>query len=127
LGVRTSFTRDLRTGMIPPLPPGQPADFRTSVHGTVFGERAARVARLEPGAELLLIPDPPMEEEPQVWVHVRGGEPIGHLPPEINQWLAPWLLRGGHARATAVRVHGDETPSWKRLIIEVHCGHADAA
>jgi hypothetical protein len=127
LAVRTPFTRDPRTGMIPPLPPSQPADFTTSVHGTVFGERAARVARLEPGEELLLIPDPPMEEEPQVWVHVRGGEPIGHLPPEINQWLAPWLLRGGHARATAVRVHGDDTPSWKRLIIEVHCAPADAA
>lgn len=113
--------------MIPPLPHSQPADFRTSVHGTVFGERAARVARVAPGEELLLIPDPPMEDDPQVWVHARGGEPLGHLPPVINQWLAPWLLRGGHARATAVRIHGDDVPSWKRLIIEVHCAQADAA
>ena len=110
--------------MIPPLPNSQPADFRTSVHGTVFGERAARVARLEPGEELLLIPDPPMEDDPQVWVHVRGGEPIGHLPPEINQWLAPWLLRGGRATAHAVKVEGEDVPSWRRLVIEVNCGNS---
>ena len=113
--------------MIPPLPQSRPATFRTTVHGTVFAERATHVAELAPGDELVLIPDPPMEDDPEVWVHARGGEPLGHLPPEINAWLAPWLLRGGHARATAVRVHGDDTPSWKRLIIEVHCAHADAA
>jgi hypothetical protein len=113
--------------MIPPLPQSRPANFQTSVHGTVFGERAARVAKIQRGEELLLIPDPPMEDDPQVWVHARGGEPLGHLPPEINQWLAPWLLRGGHARATAIRVHGDDVPSWKRLIIEVSCTQAGAA
>ena len=110
--------------MIPPFPQDQPATFRTTVHGTVFGERAGKVAQVEPGEELILIPDPPMEEEPQVWVHARGGEPLGHLPPEINRWLAPWLLRGGAARASAVRVHGGDVPSWKRFIIEVRCAEA---
>lgn len=108
--------------MIPPLPHEHPSTFRATVHGTVFGERARRVAEVEDGEELVLIPDPPMEEEPMVWVHARGGDPLGHLPPEINRWLAPWLLRGGSARATAIRVRGDDVPSWRRLVIEVRCG-----
>lgn len=113
--------------MIPPLPESRPAHFRTTVHGTVFGERASVVDRLAQGEELILIPDPPMEEDPAVWVHARGGDPLGHLPPEINQWLAPWLLRGGAATATAVKVRGSDVPSWKRLVIEVHCAAADRA
>ncbi|HST60166.1 MAG TPA: hypothetical protein VLK84_15780 [Longimicrobium sp.] len=111
--------------MIPPLPDSQPATFRTTVHGTIFAERAARVAQMTAGDALVLIPDPPMEDDPEVWVHASDGEPVGHLPPEINQWLAPWLLRGGKARAIVIRVHGDDVPSWKRLIIEVHCAGAD--
>ena len=107
--------------MIPPLPQDRPATFRATVHGTVFGERASHVAAVEDGEALVLIPDPPMEEDPAVWVHTRHGDPLGHLPPEISQWLAPWLLRGGAARATAVRVRGDDVPSWRRLVIEVRC------
>ena len=110
--------------MIPPLPAEQPATFRTTVHGTVFGERAAHLHEVEQGDTLILIPDPPMEEDPAVWVHLAGGDPVGHLPPEINHWLAPWLLRGGTATATALRVRGDDVPSWKRLLIEVHCAAA---
>jgi hypothetical protein len=106
--------------MMPPLPPDQPPTFRATVHGTVFGDRAAHVAAVEDGEELLLIPDPPMEEDPAVWVHARGGDPLGHLPPEINHWLAPWLLRGGTAHAKAIRVRGEDVPSWRRLVIEVH-------
>jgi len=107
--------------MIPPLPAEQPATFRATVHGTVFGDRAAHVGEVEQGDTLLLIPDPPVEEDPAVWVHLAAGDPLGHLPPEINQWLAPWLLRGGAATATALRVRGADAPSWKRLLIEVHC------
>ena len=99
-----------------------PTTFRTTVHGTVFGRRASHLAELEVGDELLLIPDPPGDDEPEVWVHLKGGDPVGHLPPEINAWLAPWMLRGGSASATAVRVGGSEVPSWKRLLIEVSCG-----
>lgn len=107
--------------MIPPLPAQHPATFRTTVHGTVFGERAAHLDTLEPGDRLVLIPDPPWEDDPAVWVHLQAGDPIGHLPPEINAWLAPWLLRGGAASAVAVRIKGAEVPSWKRLVIEVRC------
>ena len=110
--------------MIPPIPDSQPATFRTTVHGTVFGGRASIVDKVAPGDELILIPDPPMEDDPEVWVHSQAGDPLGHLPPEINRWLAPWLLRGGSSKATAVRVHGNDVPSWKRLIIEVHCAEA---
>jgi hypothetical protein len=105
--------------MTPPLPQDRPASFRATVHGTVFGERAGHLTELAVGDELLLIPDPPGEAEPAVWVHLRGGDPIGHLPPEINAWLAPWLLGGGSASAVAVKIGGSETPSWKRLLIEV--------
>lgn len=111
--------------MIPPLPQAQPATFRTTGHGTVFGERAAHLDAVAEGDPLLLIPDPPMEDEPMVWVHRAGGDPVGHLPPEINQWLAVWLLRGGKASARALRVGGHDVPSWKRLIIEVHCAGPD--
>jgi hypothetical protein len=111
--------------MIPPLPPERPRTFRATVHGTVFGGRAEHVADLAEGEELVLIPDPPLEDDPQVWVHARGGDPLGHLPPEIGAWLAPWLLRGGVASAAAVRVRGGDVPSWRRLVIEVRCG-ADA-
>ncbi|HEX7240033.1 MAG TPA: HIRAN domain-containing protein [Longimicrobiaceae bacterium] len=107
--------------MIPTFPADHPSTFRTTVHGTVFGERAAHLAALEPGDRLVLIPDPPGEEDPAVWVHLETGDPVGHLPPEINAWLAPWLLRGGSASAVAVKVGGAEEPSWKRLLIEVRC------
>lgn len=107
--------------MQPSLPEGQSATFRTTVHGTVFGDRAERLESVREGDSLILIPDPPMEDDPLVWVHVQAGDPVGHLPPEISAWLAVWLLRGGSATATAVSVQGPEVPSWKRLLLEVHC------
>lgn len=109
------------------LPPHRPAVFRTTVHGTVFGTRAAHLEEISAGDPLLLIPDPPGEDDPAVWVHLPAGDPVGHLPPEINAWLAPWLLRGGSASAMTVRVKGVEVPSWKRLLIEVQCAGAEAS
>ena len=106
----------------PPLPPETPPCFRTTVHGTVFGERAALLDRLSENDELLLLPGPPLDDEPGVWVHLPGGELIGHLPPEIEVRLSPWMRRGGHATARVVRVSGTDVPSWRRLLIEVHCG-----
>ena len=105
----------------PPLPPEHPHRFRATVHGTVFGDRADHVDQLSPGDELLLIPDPPVHDSPGIWVHLLTGEPIGHLPPEIEAWLAPWMLRGGRATAHALRVSGRDAPSWRRLLIEVVC------
>ena len=95
--------------------------FRTTVHGTVFARRTQTLRAATAGDQLLLIPDPPDATEPAVWVHLSGGDPVGHLPPEINAWLAPWMLRGGAASATVIRVGGSEVPSWKRLLIEVRC------
>jgi hypothetical protein len=105
----------------PPLPPKSPARFRTTVHGTVFCERSAQLESVRPGDELLLLPGPPVDDEPGVWVHRHGGELVGHLPPEIEAWLTPWMLQGGHASARAVRVSGEDVPSWRRLLIEVFC------
>jgi hypothetical protein len=48
---------------------------------------------------------------------------LGHLPPEIEAWLTPWMLRGGRATARALRVRGDDVPSWRRLLIEVRCAN----
>lgn len=70
---------------------------------------------------LHLIPDPPGQEPPDVWVHLQDGDPVGHLPPEIARWLAPWLLQGGAAVARALRVQGSDVPSWRRLLLEVSC------
>jgi hypothetical protein len=103
----------------PPLPPERPVRFRTTVHGTVFCERARNINQVTPGDELLLIPGPPIDDDPGLWVHLPGGELIGHLPPEIEAWLTPWILRGGRATATVLRVHDDSVPSWRRLLVEV--------
>lgn len=113
--------------MPPSLPADSPRTFRATVHGTVFGGRAAHLDDLTRGDQLLLIPDPPMEEDPAVWVHLPSGDPVGHLPPEINAWLAPWMLRGGSASAVTLSVGGTEVPSWRRLVIEVSCRQAEAA
>lgn len=70
---------------------------------------------------MVLVPGPPVDDEPGVWVHLPGGDLVGHLPPEIECWLARWLLAGGTARARAVKVRGEEEPSWRRLLVEVTC------
>jgi hypothetical protein len=91
------------------------------VHGTVFAGRERFVDLLAEGDAVLLVPDPPVQEEPEVWVHLASGEPVGHLPSEIARWLWPWLSHGGVAEAKAVRVRGAEEPSWRRLLVEVSC------
>ncbi|HEX7117338.1 MAG TPA: hypothetical protein VF212_01025 [Longimicrobiales bacterium] len=111
----------MHTSAPPPLPADRPACFRATVHGTIFGERARLLEAVHDGDELLLIPDPPIDDDPGVWIHLRSGDPVGHLPPEIESWLAPWMLRGGRATARALRVHGPDVPSWRRLLIEVTC------
>ena len=111
-----------RRRIAPALPPEHPDHFFATVHGTVFGDRSAQVDTLEAGDELVLLPDPPVTDDPGVWVHRREGDIVGHLPPEIEMWLAPWMLRGGSVKARAVRVSGAEVPSWRRVLIEVHCG-----
>jgi hypothetical protein len=103
----------------PPLPPERPPCFRATVHGTVFGERASHVSRLHAGDEVLLLPGLPTDDEPGCWVHTKNGDVIGHLPPEIEYWLGPWLLKGGRATARALRVSGADTPSWRRVLLEV--------
>ncbi len=105
----------------PTFPTGHPREFRTTVHGTVFAGRDRHLDGLHAGDALYLIPDPPGQEPPEVWVHVEGGDPVGHLPPEICAWLAPWLRLGGGAEAKALRVRGAEVPSWRRLLVEVVC------
>ncbi len=88
----------------------------------VFAGRDRHLQGLEAGSSLYLVPDPPDQDEPEVWVHCEGGDLLGHLPPEISAWLAPWLLQGGGADARALKIHGSEVPSWRRLLLEVHCG-----
>lgn len=105
----------------PPLPAPYPERFLATVHGTVFCDRAEQVDALKAGDELVLLPGPPVTDDPGVWVHAPDGAIVGHLPPEIELWLCPWMLRGGSATARAVRVSGSETPSWRRLLIEVRC------
>ena len=105
----------------PPRPVEFPDRFRATVHGTCFADRQQHLDTVSAGDELVLIPDPPVNSVPGIWVHLRSGDPLGHLPPEIERWLAPWMLRGGRATARAVRVEGPDAPSWRRLLIEVTC------
>lgn len=95
--------------------------FRATIHGMVFASRDRHLESLETGQALLLIPDPPGQEDPKVWVHCEGGDLLGHLPMEIGEWLAPWLIEGGAVQARVIRVHGPEVPSWRRLFVEVLC------
>lgn len=103
------------------LPPQGAPVFRATVHGIVFGGRTRHLLTMRPGDELVLIPDPPDSDVDQVWVHLEGGDPIGHLPNEIGRWLAPWMRKGGRARATTIKIGDSSVPSWKRLLIEVSC------
>ena len=109
----------------PLLPKGCPPRFRATVHGTVFAGRDRHLSTMHPGDRVVLIPDPPGQTDPEVWVHLESGDPVGHLPPEISSWLWRWLRRGGEVSAVALAVHGSDTPSWRRLLVEVHC--ADVA
>lgn len=98
-----------------------PRRFRATVHGTCFADREQHLASVHAGDELLLIPGPPLDDDPGIWVHLATGDTIGHLPPEIERWMVPWMLKGGKATARALRVGDAQTPSWRRLIIEVVC------
>lgn len=95
--------------------------FRATVHGLAFGSRAALLERVREGDLLVLVPDPPAQPRSQVWVHLKTGEPIGHLPDEIGVWLAPWLHGGGRAAVRAALVGSPSVPSWRRLVVEVTC------
>lgn len=103
------------------FPTHRPRKFRATVHGTVFGSRGEHVQELEPGDELGLHVDPLEAEDSTVWVHGKEGALVGHLPDEIGDWLGPWIRGGGVAHATALKVGDEETPSWRRLVIEVEC------
>jgi hypothetical protein len=94
-------------------------EFRTPVYGTVFGSRTEVVNRLRAGDRLILVPDPPGSDPPTVWVHARGGDVVGHLSPDVNAWLAPWMLAGRCYGAVVADVRGDDVASWKRLVITV--------
>jgi len=105
----------------PPFPEGQPPHFRSTVLGTAFGGRDRLLVGVHDGDEVRLVADPPVQIDPEVWVHLESGEPIGHLPAEIGRWLWPWLSDGGVADARALRVRGDDVPSWRRVLLEVSC------
>ena len=107
----------------PPAPP--PARFRSTVHGTVFAGRDRHLEGLSPGDSLVLVADPPDGRRAAVWVHLPGGDPVGHLPLEIGGWLGPWLRAGGRTRTTALRVGGTHVPSWRRLVVDVRCWDGD--
>ena len=98
-----------------------PPVFRATVHGLVFSERQRALEEVRPGDALVLIADPPGGDEESVWVHRQSGDILGHLPPDIGAWLAPWMRAGGAASATTLKVGGADVPSWKRLIVEVRC------
>ena len=95
------------------------SEFQTAVYGTVFGRRTQVLRRLHEGDHLILVPDPPGTDEPSVWVHAPGGDVIGHLSPDVNSWLVPWMLEGSWYGAEVTRLRGDDVASWKRLIITV--------
>mgnify|MGYP001192119208 FL=1 len=109
------------TRFSPPLSHDPPNRFRSTVHGIVFAGRDRHVDTVNAGDTLRLVADPPVQDNPEVWVHLPSGDPIGHLPPEIAQWLWPWMRQGGITEVRALRVLGAEVPSWRRVLLEVVC------
>lgn len=105
----------------PPFPAGRPRSFRATLHGSVFAGRDRHLDEVRDGDALALLADPPGQDDPEVWVHLASGDPVGHLPPEISGWLCPWMQQGGQVDATAVKVRGDDAPSWRRVVLEVVC------
>jgi len=105
----------------PPFPRGRPACFRSTLHGSVFAGRDRLLDEVREGDRVALLADPPVQGSPEVWVHLSTGDPIGHLPPEISGWLCPWMQEGGRVDATAIKVCGDDVPSWRRVVLEVVC------
>lgn len=101
----------------PPAPHALDAPLRTPVYGTVFGRRTEVVHRLKPGDELILVPDPPGTDAPNVWVHARGGDVVGHLRPDLGEPIAFWMLDGGRCGARVAWVGSDDVASWRRLVI----------
>ena len=95
--------------------------FTTAVYGTIFGRRAAVIDRLHEGERLILVPDPPGTEPPNVWVHAPGGDVIGHLSPDVASWLVHSMLQGERYGAVVAKIGGSDVASWKRLIITVRC------
>jgi hypothetical protein len=87
----------------------------------VFAGRDRHLDEVQVGDPVALLPDPPGQDDPEVWVHVASGDPIGHLPREISGWLCPWMQGGGRVQARAVKVGGDDVPSWRRVVLEVVC------
>ncbi len=96
-------------------------EFETPVYGTVFARRSDAAHRLVVGDPLILVPDPPGTDEPNVWVHAPGGDVVGHLAPDISAWLVPWMLDGGRCGGVVTQVGSDDVASYKRLIITVRC------
>jgi len=94
-------------------------EFLTPVYGTVFGQRTEVVHRLKEGDPLILVPDPPEIDQPNVWVHARGGDVVGHLSPDVNTWLAPRMIDGARYGARVRHIGEPGTESWKRLVISV--------
>lgn len=122
-----SHTTRKNTPLPPPMPPVE-LRLRTNVHGTVFAARLAVVERLETGQKLLLVPDPPQDgEAPAVWLHVAGGDVLGHLPVQVAAWLAPWLLNGGRCMARVTCLRGADVESWNRVEVELERVPPDAS
>jgi hypothetical protein len=96
-------------------------EFETPVYGTVFGQRAHALRRLKLGDHVILVPDPPGADEPNVWVHAPGGDVVGHLAPDINAWLVPWMNEGVRCAGVVAQLGSDDVASYKRLVITVRC------
>ena len=96
-------------------------EFETPVYGTVFGRRADALRRLKVGDHVILVPDPPGTEEPNVWVHAPGGDVVGHLAPDVNTWLVPWMIEGARCGGVVAQLGSGATASYKRLVITVQC------
>lgn len=104
------------------LPPEMLAEpLETPVYGTVFAHRSEAVRRLRTGDDLILVPDPPCIDDPNVWVHAPGGDVVGHLRPDIGAELASWMLEGGRCHASVTRIGTGDVASWRRLVITVRC------
>ena len=92
----------------PPFPAGRPTCFRSTVHGTIFAGRDHHLDTIQDGDILKLIADPPVQNEPEVWVHpptaIRSGQNARRQIPDWPEtamrpqrgllWVVACLLAG---------------------------------
>lgn len=88
------------------------------VAGFAFHEGPGMIRRLQPGDELVLVPEPENPHDPRAIRIEAHGRHIGYVPRSENRPLGRLLEQGAEVRARVVRVQPD-AEAWDVLRVGV--------